>query len=147
MGKKKGKGYRPKNISIPEPAKEAKHLKNPKGYQRMFIAWHFQCMDGGGKWPCNIELIQKIENRLHEYENLRWNEVLKPKHNHPMPITKIIKKAQNRLSDLGYDDAPKLYQLQIKNGGDTQRLWGMRKENIFQILWWDPLHEVYPPRR
>lgn len=143
-GNKRNKKKPPKNVDFPIPTKEAKYVKNPIGYQSQYIAWHFQCMDIDGDWPCTMDIISQIKNKLHEYERLRWSEVLKPINNHPMPINKIINKAQRRLLDLGYGDTAKLYQLQIKNGGSMQRLWGLRQENIFQILWWDPNHEIYP---
>ena len=143
MGRRKKGNKNPKSIHLPTPTKNAKHVKNPEGYQSQFIAWHFQCMDNAGRWPCDTNTIQKIRNRLHEYEKRRWFEILEQKSNHPMPIDRIIAKAQRRLAELGYDDAPNLYQLEIKNGGGKQRLWGLRVENIFQILWWDPKHEIY----
>lgn len=134
----------PKYSLNPDPTKDAKHIKNPSGYQSQYIAWHLQCMDRTGDWACTLKTINTIENRLHEYEKLRWFEILQPKSNHPMPIKNITQKAQNRLIELGYGDTAKLFQIQIKNGGGKQRLWGLRKENIFQFLWWDPKHEVYP---
>lgn len=92
-------------------------------------------------------IIDKISPRLHEYERKKWFEALESKHNHPIPPEKISPKAQERLSELGYDDAPNLYQLEIKNGKGLQRLWGLKMHNIFQILWWDPNHEVCPSRK
>lgn len=81
---------------------------------------------------------------LCEYERLKWSEALDDRSNHPMPIANIDKAAQKRLSVLGYGDGENLYQLKIRGGGGKQRLWGFRIENIFQILWWDPRHTVYP---
>ena len=102
MGRKNRKNNPPKNIKFSTPTKEAKHIKDPEGYQFQYIAWHFQCMDKDGKWSCNIDTIRKIENRLHEYERLRWFEVVKPRSNHPLPINKVISKAQTRLFDFCY---------------------------------------------
>jgi len=61
-----------------------------------------------------------------------------------MPTDKIEPPAQRRLDDLGIDDTGTLYQLKIPGGQGKQRLWGIRQENVFQILWWDPNHTVYP---
>lgn len=144
MGKK---GNRKPHINFqPKEVKEPAHTRNPEGYQNQFIAWHFECMDSTGDWPCNINTLQNIRDRLHEYEKLKWFEVTKGS-SHPLPVFKIIQKAQNRLTKLGYGDFETLYQLEIKNGSGKQRLWGLRIENIFKILWWDPKHEIYPVQK
>jgi len=28
--------------------------------------------------------------------------------------------------------------------GGTARLWGFRANRTFHVVWWDPLHKVYP---
>ena len=142
MGKNAKNKKQPRAHYQPQTTKEATHTKNPDGYQKQSIAWHFECMDKSGSWPCNINTLQNIENRLREFEKMRWSELTG--HSHPLPINKIIAKAQRRLIDLGYDDYESLYQFDIKNGQQKRRLWGLREENIFKILWWDPNHEVYP---
>jgi hypothetical protein len=139
----KGKNSKtPKTSFDPKQTKKAIHTKNPEGYQNQFIAWHFECMDDSGSWPCSISVLHEIKNRLHEYEKLKWFDLRGS--SHPLPVNKIIPKAQRRLIDLGLNDYETLYQLEIKNGHGRQRLWGLRVENIFKILWWDPEHEVYP---
>lgn len=138
--KEKRAGHR----ATPTPTKEAKHSKKPDGYQDLPIAWHLQLMDNGGNWRCSLENIKIIKNRLHEYETLKWSEVLKPQSNHPLPVERICAAAKKRLQELKFGDIDSLYQLDIKGGNGKQRLWGIRRENIFQILWWDPEHTVYP---
>jgi hypothetical protein len=144
MGKK-GNNKKPTSTYQPQIRKEATHTRNPENYQKQFIAWHFECMDTSGSWPCNISTLQNIENRLHEYERIRWSELTGS--SHPLPINRIIPKAQRRFFELGYGDYENLYQFDIRNGGQKQRLWGLRVENIFKILWWDPRHEVYPVQK
>ena len=72
---------------------------------------------------------------------MTWNELTKPRSNHPMPVDKICKEAQRRLEQIHLDDYETLYQLQIEG---IERLWGIRDENVLNILWWDPEHKVYP---
>lgn len=144
MGKKKNV----KHTQTVLPKKQPKTYQNPEGYRHQLIAWHFHRMDNDGKWPCTMEIIREIQPRLHEYEIKTWNQIFeRGTHNHPLPINKLERPAQKRLSDLGLDDTDSLYQLKITNGGGKQRLWGIKRENIFQILWWDPLHTVYIPSR
>ena len=143
----KRKKHIPKHIQSPTTTKRANHTKNPEGYQHQLIAWHFRIMDDSGKWSCDLETVRKILPRLHEYETKRWFEVVKHKRNHPMPVENIEPAAQRRLSKLGFGDTGTLYQLQIAGGGGKQRLWGLRQENVFQIIWWDPNHTIYIPKR
>ena len=144
MAKKgKDKKKQPKHIQKPTVTKQATHTKNPEGYQHQLIAWHLHCMDNSGPWPCNHSVLKMILPRLHEYEKKRWYEVVRQIRNHPMPTDKIERPAQRRLNDLGFGDTGTLYQLEIKGGQKAQRLWGIRQENVFQILWWDPNHTVY----
>jgi len=138
----KGDKKTPKSGYNPPTKKVASHTRNPEGYQNQYIAWHFECMDTSGFWPCTISILKNIEKRLHEFERIRWSELTGSSHS--LPVNKIIPKAQDRLLDLGYSDYETLYQLDIKDGYGKQRLWGLRVENIFRILWWDPNHEIYP---
>jgi len=134
----------PKYLQIQEPTKRPKHIQNPEGYQNQLIAWHFHRMDNGGNWSCNYETLKSISNRLHEYEKLKWNEVTLASGNHPMPTIKIVPQAKTRLFELGIGDTETLYQIEIKGIPKKKpRLWGLRQENIFQILWWDLNHTVY----
>ena len=143
-GDKEKKSKQPKRSQTPTTIKQAKHIQNPEGYESQLIAWHFNRMDRGGTWPCTHETLKSISARLHEYEQKKWYEALRARRNHPMPVGKIDPPAQSRLDKLGYADASSLYQLEIKNGKGKQRLWGLRQENVFQILWWDPYHTVCP---
>lgn len=140
------KNKKPKNKQVPAPQKKAKHLKDPQGYQHQFIAWHFQCMDDGGDWPCTCQTVNELMTLLCDYENMTWNEATQRRHTHPMPISNICNKAQSRLEKIGHEDAATLYQFEIV-GGQKRRLWGFRQQNILQILWWDPDHTVYPMNR
>ncbi len=144
MGKKNKKKVA-KYIKTPNPSKTPKYTRDPEGYQDRLIAWHFHRMDNSGEWACNHETLKLVSGRLHEYENQKWSEVMAPRSsNHPMPVDKIEPKALKRLSELTIDDTENLYQLEIKGfPGKSPRLWGLRQENIFQILWWDLDHTVY----
>jgi hypothetical protein len=135
----------PQRAFSPPTSKEPTHTRNPNSYETQLIAWHFECMDVAGSWPCSLSTLQAIKHRLHEYEKRRWSELTGS--SHPFPVEQIIPKAQRRLDELGYGDYGQLYQLDIRSAGQKQRLWGLRRENIFKILWWDPNHEIYPVQK
>ena len=74
---------------------------------------------------------------------MTWGEItgLRGSSNHPLPFDKIASAAQRRLKEIGRDDIDLLFQLNIQG---KERVWGVRLEGIFHLLWWDPDHTVYP---
>ena len=144
--KQKKNKKKPKSSYNPTARKEPKSIQNPEGFQHLPVAWHIQHMDVGGPWPCEINTINSFKDNLHEYEEMSWSEAMVPRSNHPMPVNRLCPVAKKRLLEL-HHEAATLYQLKISGGNGKQRLWGLRRENIFQILWWDPEHKVYPIRK
>jgi hypothetical protein len=53
----------------------------------------------------------------------------------------VIPDARKRLEQLRLDDTDELFSLRL-NG--QERLWGIRSNDIFSLLWWDPKHEICP---
>lgn len=88
-----------------------------------------------------MEIHPKIKN----FENKRWKEILSDegKRNHEVSVSQICKDAQNRLSQIDLEDVEKLVSLRLTG---RQRLWGIRSESFFRVLWWDPNHSVYPSK-
>lgn len=64
--------------------------------------------------------------------------------NHWVEVQKIIKPAQDRLKELKLDDIDSLYSIRITA---TQRIWGIRVQNYFQLLWYDFEHLVCPSQK
>lgn len=109
MAKRQKKSKQPKHVQSPIQDKHPKHDRNPENYQRQLLAWHFHKMDGEGAWQCNHKTIESISERLHQYEQKRWNEVACRHRNHAMPVNMIEPEAQRRLAELGIIDVETLY--------------------------------------
>jgi len=90
--------------------------------------------------------FEKIHSKIRAFENKTWREVLvsEGKRNHEVEVSQISRDAQRRLVELKLDDVEKLVSLRLSG---PERLWGIRREFIFQVLWWDPNHSVYPTKR
>jgi hypothetical protein len=56
---------------------------------------------------------------------------------HSMPVTKLVASAQNRLSDIGFEEVDEIFSLRITN---TLRIYGIREDRILRIIWRDPHH-------
>jgi hypothetical protein len=91
-----------------------------------------------------------IHSSIASFETMTWSEIEKKvgphgtRHNHPMPVSDICPDARKRLRELVLDDFDTLYSLRITG---ERRLWGIRDNEAFYILWWDPHHSVCPVKK
>jgi hypothetical protein len=90
----------------------------------------------------NIRIFPKLTN----WQQLKWSEIEKAttdsghKMHHSMPTDVICEEAVSRLSYLQID-GDSIYRFRL---GNKPRLWGLRNVAEFEILWFDPEHEIYP---
>lgn len=92
----------------------------------------------------------EIQPKLKEFERKTWREIesetyfgkgkKKSKH-HFISVSRILKDAQRRLTELQLDDIEELFSMRLTG---TFRIWGIRKFSFLQIIWFDLNHEVYP---
>jgi hypothetical protein len=89
--------------------------------------------------------VRRVDDRR-EFEKLYWREIEKfnagngHQMHHSMPIDAICTEACKRLEFLEMVEAD-IYRFRL---GNKRRLWGFRRVNLFEILWYDPDHNVYP---
>lgn len=100
--------------------------------------WHWSAISDS-KWR---EIIQKLA----VWEKKTWVQVLSedPSTQHPVAIAKLIKPARTRLQELKLDDLDELFRFRLTG---RERLWGVRLDNVFYSLWWDPKHEICPSNK
>lgn len=79
-----------------------------------------------------------LVGRLHDYETMTWDELLKRPHCHPMPVSKIENNAQMRLSMI-CPDIDVLHQIDISG---LCRIWGFKDRKFLYLIWHDPKHTV-----
>lgn len=109
---------------------------------------------GSWSWSLTGEQSHEVLEFLEACEKKTWNELCsemtggrsRHKKHHDMDVDELVKEASLRLSQhLSNDDLPdKVFRFRI-NG--TTRLWGIRQGKIFQLIWYDPEHKVYPTER
>lgn len=106
--------------------------------------WRIGSLDFGGPWGWermgDLSLFKAIREKLKNFETMTWSEIEGRDH-HFISIKNISKEAKQRLQDINQDDLDQLFSLRLSA---KERLWGIRKEEILNILWWDPEHSVYP---
>ena len=82
--------------------------------------------------------------KLKDFETMKWVDLIGPqKPSHEIPVDKISKESQKRLRKIGLEDIDTLVSLRL---GAKERLWGIKDNECFKILWWDPNHEICPSR-
>lgn len=87
-----------------------------------------------------------IHPKLAEWTKLMWKEIdtfstpTRHKSHHTMPCEELCEESQLRLMDLGHSGET-IFRFRL---GSSRRLWGFRVVSEFQILWYDPLHQIYP---
>jgi len=130
---------------------------DPGSIFQMQMCWTVDDADREGAWSWGVsrdwgdEIWEAdLRPKLIEFEKLRWaeieshtygNEGKRHRSHHPMETCHCCGEAQDRLSKLerAYPDI--LFRFRL---GNLPRLWGVRVVNEFQILWYDPTHQIYP---
>jgi len=129
------------------PSQETKTLlKIPviSSFKPGHVIWSFSDFDPAANWGTvntrNLPFLY-IADKLKSYQRLGWDGIQRDisKH-HPVEISNLVKKAQDRIRVLKIV-ADSLFAFRFSS---TQRLWGVRYQDVYSVLWWDPDHEVCP---
>lgn len=133
----------------PSLKREPPVVKSPRGGGKVkdvstkTIAWHIRKIDIDGPWGWqNIEpdrLWKNIHAKMSSFESMTWGEVMTGKKHHLVDVSRISPKAQKRLDEIGQVDTDQLFSFRLSG---KERIYGIRVSDIFEILWWDPNHEV-----
>jgi len=115
-------------------------------------AWRFGKIDFEGEWGFDkinkSSILKNLHQKLKNFEGMTWGEIERKtikkgsKLNHSIFVEKISKEAKNRFKKIRLaDEYDTLYSFHLAG---KERLWGIRENEIFYIIWWDKEHTVYP---
>lgn len=90
-----------------------------------------------------VDFFNILIKRLHAYEDMTWDDLLRRRRCHPMPISAIERKAQDRLCEV-CEDIDTLHQIDIDR---RCRLWGYKGRQFLYLIWHDPHHTVCLTRK
>lgn len=139
---------------VERPAlREARRQADPATIFQMRMTWSCDAPDLDDAWSSGTPRLwsddvwaEDIHPKLCEWAKLTWAEIdlltsdTRHKMHHNMDVDVLWNEAQGRLKHLEkYDDTIFRFRL-----GNKPRLWGFRRVAEFEILWFDPLHEIYP---
>ena len=122
---------------IPKIGSANPNTLNPK--------WSFKWIDIGAPWcwsQMESDAAQNVYPRLGGFESMTWIQIQQAELGHPIPKDDpdLLADAPKRLEEIGKGDYD-LYSLRVTGAG---RIWGIKVEDLFYVLWWDPAHAVYP---
>jgi len=145
MGKK-----RPKISAIPRVTKKPRSTPDIYTLGQQTFKWrvnsnYVDLDDAEWGWgKVTIEQFFKIlMTRLHEYEEMTWDDLLRRPHCHAKDVARIEnRRAQVRICEK-CPDIDTLYQIDIES---LCRVWGYRDRQIFYLIWHDPNHTVSPTK-
>lgn len=134
--------------AIPAPTKKVPRragVETSAGVGNQTLIIRFNEVDVGGPWcPSNDDAagIQRILKAVTNFETMRVLEIFTgyPGKDYPMS-TLPTRASRDRVEEIGLDDRDNISALRIGNKG---RLFGIRKDQFFHALWWDPNHDIWP---
>ena len=113
--------------------------------------WQLHLMELGEHAPWSFLAMSEKErsflfDKMRTIDKSRWREFEgRQRASHLLNYDSLSKEARNRLEELQLDDyQDEVYSIRLSN---LRRLIGIRKSNVFKLLWWDPAHTVCPSKK
>jgi len=139
--------------AAPNEQKQIRLGNDPTSIYGMKVTWSCKTPDVEGAWSWGTprqwtaeEWETIIHPKFQQWEQLSWGEIddlssgSGHKMHHNMDTDTICDEAQYRLVEIEkYGDIIFRFRL-----GNKRRLWGFRTLAEFEVLWFDPKHEIYP---
>jgi len=108
------------------------------------ISWRFSTGDRNGAWAwtaiADDTLYREIIERLAAHETMSLIDI-ESAGSHWIDISRFKNKdVGKRLQEIQKDDIDGLFSFRITG---KKRVFCIRRQNVMNVLWWDPNHEVY----
>jgi hypothetical protein len=107
------------------------------------LTWRLTDVDLGGEWGWEKLLtddLATLHNALVGLEAESLRDLRRGRHLRDIPCNHICAEAQRRLSEIARDDTEAVSE--ISPGIKKWRVWGIIRDDVFCLLWWDPEHTV-----
>jgi|GEM_PF-775837 len=126
------------------PEQKQVRLREPVSLNNKPV-WSFKGFDlkGPGQADKLEDLVlARTIKRLGDFETMNWVAIATGG-SHAVSIGELSTQAQGRLVELKCDDLDDLYSFRL---GGKRRIWGIRRADLVELLWWDPDHKVCPSK-
>jgi hypothetical protein len=138
---------KPKAAYIPsQQGKVPRVSENPDAFFDARPVWRMSRLDvDSERWGWNQVGggdMHDIRQKLASYESMTFREIFRNDSTgcHHIEVYRLCPDARERMAKK-YPGVEQLLSLRIMK---KQRVWGIRTLEKVDLLWWDPLHEVYP---
>ncbi len=129
--------------------KQPKTASEPPSYNDRKAAWHvgrIQLVEPYGWNEIPSEQIQYVREKLAHFEKKTWNEifVVDKKYNHAISVGDLRCKIAKGWMQRNMPDQDSLWTLRFSG---AERVWGVYSGGVYQIVFWDPKHRIYPSEK
>ena len=140
-----------------EPVRVVRTGANPGSIFQMTMRWTIGEADRDGAWTWGVHRdwgdevwASDLHPKLEQFAKLTWaeiesqiygNEGKRHRAHHSMETESVCEEAQDRLLQLARDFPDTLFRFRL---GNLPRLWGVRVVDEFQVVWFDPTHQIFP---
>lgn len=137
--------------------KASKHTVKEEGYNSdgKQIIWRFDMIDRSGVFAFDLNrddfLHKEVMEKMINYSNMTWMEVKQQTHDggkskhHLLPVDFLSKEAVTRFKAKHLDEySDAIFSFALQN---KLRIIGIRENENFHVLWYDPEHKVCPSHK
>ena len=131
--------------------KQPKTVEDPQAYFKKSPIWSFRRLDDEyTKWGFahTAQLNERVIHELRSLEGMTWYQIMSAAggrghgtNSHFEKVAELIPEAQARWKYLKLEEYDTVFSLRLTN---THRLYGILLNGVFQIVWYDQKHEIYP---
>jgi hypothetical protein len=114
------------------------------GYNRIRACWRIQklqLVSPYGWHELSPTEIAQMQRKLAQFEGRTWNEIFvnDKKYNHSVPVSEFDCPTAKQWMRTNLPREDELWTLYL---GSTERIWGIRRDGAFHIIFWDPDHQI-----
>jgi hypothetical protein len=115
-----------------------------EGFNRIHACWRLQklqLIDPYGWHNLTAAQLLYVREKLIEFEAKDWNQIFVAEkwRNHSIPVEQFdCPKARNWMTR-HLPDQDELWTLRLSG---AERIWGILREGVFHLLFWDPNHQI-----
>lgn len=149
---------KPKKTKKPESKAGKTTAKVEKNSDTQCVVWTFDKIDSSGEYAFDVDKIEHDGNlniilkRMTEFSKITWADIKKQTHSrsnhtchHYLDGDGLSKTALERINTMGYDyDIDSIFSFRFES---TLRIIGIRENEVFHVVWYDPNHKFYPSKK
>jgi hypothetical protein len=132
--------------AVPPGDKKPAIAADPISYLHLKASWrvrHVQMATPYGWRELSPEQIVYVQSKLSAFESMTWKEIFvdAKKQNHAIEVGDLKCDKARKWMESNMKGQPTLWTLRFTG---KQRVWGIFSEGAYQIVFWDPEHQICP---